>query len=243
MACSPRLVCSCSLGWQPMSPSPFITFHDVSKTYRRGAERIDALRDVTFQAQQGQIVRLVGPSGSGKTTLLNLAAALDRPDAGNIMVANENISGLSRAMAASYRNARIGFVFQAYNLLPQLTALENVLLPMIPTQRSDREHALELLDSVGLAARRDHRPSELSGGEQQRVAIARALVNDPPLILADEPTGNLDQAAGNQVMLLLGELNREGRTIVLVTHDDAVAAFAGRTLMMRDGVVSEGTSG
>jgi ABC-type lipoprotein export system ATPase subunit len=202
-----------------MSPSPFIAFHGVSKTYRRGAERIDALRDVTFQAQQGQIVRLVGPSGSGKTTLLNLAAALDRPDRGDIMVASENISGLSRAKAASYRNARIGFVFQAYNLLPQLTALENILLPMIPMQRSDRERALELLDSVGLAARRDHRPSQLSGGEQQRVAIARALANDPPLILADEPTGNLDdESAGTVMALLYASCRERGRTLLLVTH-------------------------
>jgi len=203
-----------------MSTSPFITFHDVSKTYRRGAERIDALRDVTFQAQQGQIVRLVGPSGSGKTTLLNLAAALDRPDRGDIMVASENISGISRAKAASYRNARIGFIFQAYNLLPQLTALENVLLPMIPTQRSDRKRALELLDSVGLAARCNHRPSQLSGGEQQRVAIARALANDPPLILADEPTGNLDEESAAAIMALLYASCRErGRTLLLVTHD------------------------
>jgi putative ABC transport system ATP-binding protein len=202
-----------------MSPSPFIAFHGVSKTYRRGAERIDALRDVTFEAQQGQIVRLVGPSGSGKTTLLNLTAALDRPDRGDIIVASENISGLSRAKAASYRNARIGFVFQAYNLLPQLTALENVILPMIPMQRSDRERALELLDSVGLAARRNHRPSQLSGGEQQRVAIARALANDPPLILADEPTGNLDDETARTVMALLYASCRErGRTLLLVTH-------------------------
>jgi len=202
-----------------MSPSPFIAFHGVSKTYRRGAERIEALRDVTFHAQQGQIVRLVGPSGSGKTTLLNLAAALDRPDRGDIMVASENISRLSRAKAASYRKARMGFVFQAYNLLPQLTALENVLLPMIPTPRADRERALELLDSVGLAARRDHRPSELSGGEQQRVAIARALANDPPLILADEPTGNLDDASPGPVMALLYTSCRErGRTLLLATH-------------------------
>jgi ABC-type lipoprotein export system ATPase subunit len=202
-----------------MSPSPFIAFHGVSKTYRRGAERIDALRDVTFEAQQGQIVRLVGPSGSGKTTLLNLTAALDRPDRGDIIVASENISGLSRAKAASYRNARIGFVFQAYNLLPQLTALENVILPMIPMQRSDCERALELLDSVGLAARRNHRPSQLSGGEQQRVAIARALANDPPLILADEPTGNLDDETARTVMALLyASCTERGRTLLLVTH-------------------------
>jgi len=202
-----------------MSSSPLIAFHGVSKTYRRGTETIEALRDVTFQAQQGHVVRLVGPSGSGKTTLLNLTAALDRPDCGDIMVAGENVSRLSRAKAASYRNAEIGFVFQSYNLLPQLTALENILLPMIPRQRSDRKRALELLDSVGLAARCDHRPSQLSGGEQQRVAIARALANDPPLILADEPTGNLDEENAATIMALLYTSCKErGKTLLLVTH-------------------------
>ena len=222
-----------------MSPSPFIAFHRVSKTYRRGVERIDALRDVNFEAQQGQIVRLVGPSGSGKTTLLNLAAALDRPDRGDIMVASENITGLSRAKAASYRNAKIGFVFQAYNLLPQLTALENVLLPMIPTQRSDRKRALELLDSVGLAARRDHRPAQLSGGEQQRVAIARALANDPPLIIADEPTGNLDEESAAAIMALLYASCRErGRTLLLVTHARGSLQPNEAVLELRGGILT-----
>jgi putative ABC transport system ATP-binding protein len=227
-----------------MSPSPFIAFHGVSKTYRRGIEKIEALRDVTFQAQQGHIVRLVGPSGSGKTTLLNLTAALDRPDCGDIMVAGENVSRLSRAKAASYRNTEIGFVFQSYNLLPQLTALENVFLPMIPRQGSHRKRALELLDSVGLATRCDHRPSQLSGGEQQRVAIARALANDPPLILADEPTGNLDEENAAIVMALLcASCKQRGKTLLLVTHvrgslqpDETVFELrAGSLARLRDG--------
>ena len=219
-----------------MSPSPFIAFRGVSKTYRRGAERIEALRDVTFQVPHGQIVRLVGPSGSGKTTLLNLTAALDRPDRGDIMVAAEHISSLSRAKAASYRNAGVGFVFQSYNLLPQLTALENVLLPMIPRQRSDRQRAVELLDSVGLANRCDHRPSQLSGGEQQRVAIARALANDPPLILADEPTGNLDEESAGTVMALLYASSRErGKTLLLVTHAHGSVQANERVFELRAG--------
>jgi ABC-type lipoprotein export system ATPase subunit len=170
-----------------------VVVRSVTKTYRRGQRRVTALRDVSFALSQGELALLVGPSGSGKTTLLNLIAALDRPDCGEIIIGGSDVTGLSRSAAALFRNERVGFIFQSYNLLPQLTALENILVPMLPKRRSDPRRALELLDAVGLGDRGRHRPSELSGGEQQRVAIARALVNDPVLILADEPVGNLER--------------------------------------------------
>jgi len=185
---------------------------------------------------QGEIVLLVGPSGSGKTTLLNLIAALDCPDYGAIIVGGSEITGLSRSAAARYRNAEIGFIFQSYNLLPQLTALENILLPMLPKGRFDRRRAMELLDAVGLSDRGDHRPSELSGGEQQRVAIARALVNEPAIILADEPTGNLDDDNARNVAELLSSACRErGKSLILVTHDREMIRPVDRVFAMRDG--------
>ena len=200
--------------------TPFVAVRSVTKTYRRGQRRVTALREVSFALSQGELALLVGPSGSGKTTLLNLVAALDRPDCGQIIVGGADVAGLSRSAAASYRNQRVGFIFQSYNLLPQLTAFENILIPMLPQRRSDPRRAQELLDAVGLGDRARHRPSELSGGEQQRVAIARALVNDPALILADEPVGNLDDENAGRIAKLLANACRErGKTLILVTHD------------------------
>ena len=216
--------------------TPSIVLRSVTKTYRRGERRISALQDVSFEMSQGELALLVGPSGSGKTTLLNLIAALDRPDCGEIIVGGAEITGLSRSSAALYRNEQVGFIFQSYNLLPQLTALENVLLPMLPKRRADRGRAGELLDAVGLSDRGSHRPSELSGGEQQRVAIARALANDPAIILADEPTGNLDDDNARRVAELLSSACRErGKSLVLVTHDREMIHPVDRVFAMRDG--------
>ena len=197
-----------------------VVVRSVTKTYRRGQRRVTALRDVSFALSQGELALLVGPSGSGKTTLLNLIAALDRPDCGEIIIGGSAVTGMSRSAAASYRNERVGFIFQSYNLLPQLTALDNILVPMLPQRQADPRRARELLDAVGLTDRARHRPSELSGGEQQRVAIARALVNDPALILADEPVGNLDDENAGKIAKLLASACRErGKTLILVTHD------------------------
>ena len=197
-----------------------VVVRSVTKTYRRGQRRVTALRDVSFALSQGELALLVGPSGSGKTTLLNLIAALDRPDCGEIIIGGSAVTGMSRSAAASYRNERVGFIFQSYNLLPQLTALDNILVPMLPKRQADPRRAQELLDAVGLSDRARHRPSELSGGEQQRVAIARALVNDPALILADEPVGNLDDDNAHKIAKLLASACRErGKTLILVTHD------------------------
>jgi len=200
--------------------TPSVVIRSVSKTYRRGQRRVTALHDVSFALSEGELALVVGPSGSGKTTLLNLIAALDRPDCGEIIVGGADVAALSRSAAARYRNERVGFIFQSYNLLPQLTALENILVPMLPKRQADTRRARELLDAVGLGDRARHRPSELSGGEQQRVAIARALVNDPALILADEPVGNLDDENAAKIAKLLASACRErGKTLIRVTHD------------------------
>jgi ABC-type lipoprotein export system ATPase subunit len=213
-----------------------VVVRSVTKTYRRGLRQISALEDVSFDMSQGELALFVGPSGSGKTTLLNLIAALDRPDRGKIIVGELEITSLSRSAAARYRNERVGFIFQSYNLLPQLTALENILLPMLPKRRPDRRRAVELLDAVGLSDRSSHRPAELSGGEQQRVAIARALANDPALILADEPTGNLDDDNARKIAELLSRTCRErGKTLILVTHDRQMIRPVDRVFDIRDG--------
>jgi ABC-type lipoprotein export system ATPase subunit len=197
------------------------------------------LDNVSLEVGQGELVRLSGPSGSGKTTLLNLIAALDRPDQGQVIVAGIDLARLSAASASKYRAVRVGMVFQAYNLIPQLSALENVLLPMIALGRENQNRARELLDLVGLADRSDHNPSQLSGGEQQRVAIARALANDPALLLADEPTGNLDEQSAERVMGLLTSAVRErGRTLLLVTHERDTAQTADKCLELRGGMVT-----
>jgi ABC-type lipoprotein export system ATPase subunit len=214
-----------------------VSLRSVSKTYRREREMIGALRDVSLEVERGEFVRLRGPSGSGKTTLLNLVAGLDWPDQGEIFVAGIDVARLSVNRASRYRAEHVGMVFQSYNLIPQLTALENVLLPMIALRRTDHRRARELLDLVGLSDRSDHNPAQLSGGEQQRVAIARALANDPALVLADEPTGNLDDQSAQRVMGLLTSAVRErGRTLLLVTHDRDTQT-AERSLELRGGVL------
>jgi ABC-type lipoprotein export system ATPase subunit len=215
---------------------PSIVARSVSKTYRRGRQLITALQNVAFEVSQGELVLLIGPSGSGKTTLLNLIAALDRPDSGKILVDGLDVTGMSRSAAAGYRDERVGMIFQSYNLLPQLTALENILLPMIPRRQPNRRRALELLETVGLGDRGRHRPSELSGGEQQRVAVARALINDPWLILADEPIGNLDDENARRIIALLSDACRQrGKTVFLVTHDREMVGPADRVFEVRTG--------
>jgi ABC-type lipoprotein export system ATPase subunit len=218
---------------------PLVFLHSVSKTYRRERATVDALSDVSLEAGKGEFMRLSGPSGSGKTTLLNLIAGLDRPDRGDIFVAGVDIGRLSVSRASKYRAEQVGIIFQAYNLIPQLTALENVLLPMIALGRGNHSRARELLSLVGLADRSDHNPTQLSGGEQQRVAIARALANDPALVLADEPTGNLDDQSAQSVMGLLMDAVRErGRTLLLVTHQRDTTQVADRSFELRGGVLT-----
>jgi putative ABC transport system ATP-binding protein len=209
----------------------------LSKTHQRGdGAAVHALRDVSFRIDAGEFVTIRGASGSGKSSLLNILGCLDRPSAGAYRLAGEDVSSSSDRQLARIRNQRIGFVFQSFNLLARTTALENVEIPMVYRDgRVDRKKARAALDRVGLGGRYRHFSSELSGGEQQRVALARALINDPAIILADEPTGNLDQTSGNEVMAILQDLHREGRTILLVTHDDAVAAHAKREIVLRDG--------
>ncbi|WP_263355051.1 ABC transporter ATP-binding protein [Acidicapsa acidisoli] len=217
-----------------------IHLQNVSRTYSRDGVPITALRDASFEIQRGDFVVIRGVSGSGKSTLLNILGCLDLPSSGTYMLDGADMSHRSDAELSRIRSQKIGFVFQSFNLLPRTTAAENVELPMIYAgQRLSRVRAAAALERVGLAARQGHFATELSGGEQQRVAIARALINDPALILADEPTGNLDQNSGAEVMSILHDLNGEGRTIMLVTHDDAVAAHARRALILRDGVVEE----
>jgi putative ABC transport system ATP-binding protein len=217
-----------------------IELHEVSKTYARSdGAPVAALRSVSFSIGAGEMVALRGPSGSGKSSLLNILGCLDTPSAGSYRLGGEDVSRCSDRQLSRLRCQRIGFIFQSFNLLPRTTALENVELPMAYAGRTvDRARALALLDRVGLGGRAHHYATELSDGEQQRVAIARAVINDPPLILADEPTGNLDSAAGAEVMRLLRELHAEGRTVLLVTHDDEIAAAARRELRLRDGVLA-----
>ncbi len=222
-----------------MTQEPLVSVRAVSKTYRRERSTVGALRDVSFDIGQGEFVRVSGPSGSGKTTLLNLIAGLDRPDQGEIVVAGMDIGRLSMTLASKYRAKEVGIIFQAYNLIPQLTALENVLLPMVALGRTNRNRARELLDLVGLADRCDHNPSQLSGGEQQRVAVARALANDPALVLADEPTGNLDdQSAESVIGLLTNAVRERGKTLLLVTHERDTVQAIDRSLELRNGVLN-----
>jgi putative ABC transport system ATP-binding protein len=213
---------------------------NLGKTYRRGdGTPVAALKAVSFQIDKGEFVTIRGPSGSGKSSMLNIVGCLDRPTSGTYRLNGEELSGYSDKQLSHVRARKIGFVFQSFHLMPRTTALENVEIPMVyGPGRVDRKRALAGLERVGLGGRAHHYGTELSGGEQQRVAIARALINDPPLILADEPTGNLDSAAGAEVMAILRQLHREGRTVVLVTHDDAVAAYAEREILFRDGVLA-----
>lgn len=211
---------------------------DLSKEYRVGSTVVHALRKVTVRVRRGEFVAVMGPSGSGKSTFMNLIGCLDMPSTGTYRIEGRDMSALDHDALARTRNDRIGFVFQSFNLLPRTTALENVGLPLIygkVPRRERRARAASVLEAVGLKDRMDHYSSQLSGGQQQRVAIARAIVNDPALILADEPTGALDTRTGVEIMALFQGLNREGRTVVLVTHEPEIAGFAGRILRFRDG--------
>jgi len=217
-----------------------IEVRNIEKTYRRGdGTPVPALRDVSFTIEDGEFVTIRGTSGSGKSSLLNILGCLDTPTSGTYCLAGEDVSRYSDQQRSSLRCRKIGFVFQSFNLLPRTTALENVEVPALYSgDRVDRDRAQSLLQHVGLGDRAQHFISELSGGELQRVAIARAMMNDPPLLLADEPTGNLDSAAGESVMGLLKTLHGEGRTILVVTHDEATAAYAERELLIRDGMIA-----
>jgi putative ABC transport system ATP-binding protein len=214
-----------------------IETENISKTYSRGeAGTVEALQAISFQIGPGEFVAVRGASGSGKSTLLNIVGCLDQPSSGSYRLDGEDVANYGDKQLSRIRNAKIGFIFQSFNLLPRTTALENVEIPMVYRDgHVDRRRALSALERVGLAGRAHHFATQLSGGEQQRVAIARALINSPALILADEPTGNLDVNAGREVMRLLEDLHNEGRTIVLVTHDDAIAASASREIQLCDG--------
>jgi putative ABC transport system ATP-binding protein len=216
---------------------PLIEAQNLTKTYLMGEDQVMALRGVSLVVEQGDFVALMGPSGSGKSTFMHLLGCLDTPTAGIYWLEGQAVSKLSRRAQAAVRNQQIGFVFQTFNLLPRLTALENVVMPLTYRgwMKQMRQQAAQALARVGLADRLHHRPTELSGGQRQRVAIARALVTNPALILADEPTGNLDSKTGVDIMTLLADLNSEGRTIILVTHDTTIASYAHRTLQMQDG--------
>ena len=212
----------------------------LKKDYVLGAETVRAVRGVDLEIHQGEFVAVMGPSGSGKSTFMNMIGCLDTPTAGKYWLNGQLVSELTDDQLARVRNKEIGFVFQTFNLLPRATALHNVELPLIYAgigSKERRRRAGEKLALVGLADRMDHRPPEMSGGQRQRVAVARALVNDPALLLADEPTGNLDSVTSNEIMIQLAELNREGQTIVLVTHEHDIAAFAKRQVHLKDGII------
>lgn len=219
---------------------PVIKIEDMVKTYRMGTIEVHALRGVSVQINKGEIVSIVGPSGSGKSTLMNILGCLDQPTSGSYELDGTEVSRLDEDSLAEVRNKKIGFVFQSFNLLPRTTALANVELPMIYSGAADRrERAIKALTRVGLGDRLHHKPNELSGGQQQRVAIARSLVNEPAIILADEPTGNLDTRSSIEIMDIFQELNAEGITVVFVTHERDIAEHTKRIIHIRDGKVDE----
>jgi putative ABC transport system ATP-binding protein len=221
-----------------------IEVRELTKVYGMGAIAVHALRGVNGTVAEGEFVAVMGPSGSGKSTLMNILGCLDRPTSGTYALDGQDVSKLSKDRLAGVRNRKIGFVFQSYNLLPRLTAVKNVMVPLLyngSRQRSDRERydrAVEVLEAVGLGDRIEHRPNELSGGQQQRVAIARALVNEPSILLADEPTGNLDTRSGQEIMELLDQLHSRGATIVMVTHEVDIAQHAERVIYLLDGKIA-----
>ena len=226
--------------------SPIILFEDISRQYKMGSDIIYALKDVNIRIQKGEYVAFMGPSGSGKSTLMNIVGCLDTPTRGRYVLNGQEVSGMSEKELAMVRNKEIGFIFQTFNLLSRSTALENVALPLIYSGVSRRfriEKALFMLSQVGLSDRAYHRPNELSGGQRQRVAVARALINSPSILLADEPTGNLDTKTSEEIMALFAQLIEQGNTIAMVTHDSMVAAHAGRTVVLQDGtIVSDATA-
>ena len=219
-----------------------INIDSLTKTYQSGKNQFKALNSVTLKIHAGDFVAIMGPSGSGKSTLMNIIGCLDRPTSGSVIIDGENISTVSDNELAQIRGRKIGFIFQKFNLIPTMTALKNIELPMVfvgGTKADRNRRAAELLGKVGLTNWATHRPSELSGGQQQRIAIARALSNNPSIILADEPTGNLDTKTGEQIMKLLVFLNKEGKTILLVTHAIALKRYTNRVINMLDGKISE----
>ena len=226
-----------------MTKQPLIELVELQKHYGMGDVQVRALDGVDLNIDRGEYLAIMGPSGSGKSTLMNILGCLDRPSHGRYTLSGEDVSSLSKVQLAAIRNRQIGFVFQSFNLLPRTSALRNVLLPLV-YKRQDKlspqareEMALAALEAVGLVDRANHEPNELSGGQRQRVAIARALVNDPALLLADEPTGNLDSKTGSEIMGILQTLHGRGRTIVIVTHEDEIAAHTERTILLRDGKI------
>jgi putative ABC transport system ATP-binding protein len=228
--------------------SKIIEVRELTKVYGTGEVAVHALRGVQATVREGEFVAVMGPSGSGKSTMMNILGCLDRPTSGSYILDGQDVSRLSKNALAGIRNGKIGFVFQSYNLLPRLPAVKNVMMPMLydghahASDAARYERAVEVLGAVGLGDRIDHRPNELSGGQQQRVAIARALVNGPAILLADEPTGNLDTRSGEEIMALLHELHDRGATIVMVTHELEIAAHAERVIYLQDGqIVSDGT--
>lgn len=223
-----------------MPASPIVQLQNVHKTYQMGPVIVHALRGVSLDFLQGEYISIMGPSGCGKSTMLNLLGCLDRPTSGSFLLGGDDVSKMDDDDLSSIRGARLGFIFQSYNLIQQLSVVENIEIPLYyqgwPESES-RSLAIELAALVGLEGRLDHKPFELSGGQQQRVAIARALVNDPLVILADEPTGNLDSTSGTEILKIFDDLNRQGKTLILVTHDDDVSRRANRAIRLRDGQV------
>ena len=225
----------------PESAAPVIELAGVRKVYRTGSLEVEALRGISLTIAQGEYVAVMGPSGSGKSTLMHILGCLDMPTSGMYWLAGEDVGVMDEIELAEIRNRRVGFVFQQFNLLPSLSALRNVEMPLAyagVSRDRRRQRATEALERVGLGDRVAHRPGELSGGQQQRVAVARALVTDPALLLADEPTGNLDSSASEEVLALFAELHRQGRTVVLITHEADIARRAGRVVRIRDGALA-----
>ncbi len=217
-----------------------IDLKDITKTYDMGSVQVQVLRGISMHVDEGEFLAIIGPSGSGKSTLMNMVGCLDTPTTGEYYLDGKEISTYNEKQLSKIRNQKIGFIFQKFNLLPKLTALENVELPLIyrgMNHKERRQRSVDALEKVGLADRMNHNPTELSGGQQQRVAIARALAGDPPVLLADEPTGNLDSKSGNDVMNLIKQLSKEGKTIVLITHDNEVAMEAQRIITIKDGLL------
>ncbi len=230
-----------------MTAETIIETIDLAKVYGMGDASVTALNGVSLKINQGEFVAIMGPSGSGKSTLMHILGCLSRPTTGKYILDGEDVSELDNQQLATIRNQKLGFVFQAYNLLPRTTALRNVMLPFTYDHRNHKnsaeneQKAREMLEKVGLGDRMDHQPHELSGGQQQRVAIARALINNPVLLIADEPTGNLDSHSGADILNLLHEIHEQGATIVIVTHDSQIAAHTQRTLVLRDGLIERVT--
>ncbi len=224
----------------PTRTANAVEIHELQKHYVLKSETVRALRGVSFDVPQGDYVAIMGPSGSGKSTLLNLLGCLDKPTSGSFMLGDDNVALMSDDQRSEIRSKRIGFVFQSYNLIQQLTVVENIGVPLYYQGRNDREstkRCIDLAKMVGLGERLDHRPNQLSGGQQQRVAIARSLVNDPYFILADEATGNLDSVTTEEILRMFQRLNEEGRTIIMVTHEDEVSVHAKRIIRLKDGLI------